>query len=189
MRENRVPQFRVGQLCQHRRLHGGHDLAGFGPDHGEAKNAVVLRTDERLHEPLRFIDRACAQHGARRQFGHPHGEVSTFRLTLVQPHPGEWWVGEHAVGNEPVACRALPSGQVVANDPEVIEGDMRELRAASAFADCPDVGPARLQPLVDPNIAPFVQCNSCEIQTDPASVGPAPGCDQDVAALNRTLTR
>ena len=44
-RENGVPQARVGQACQHRLMHNGHDLPGLRADHREAQNAVGLRVE------------------------------------------------------------------------------------------------------------------------------------------------
>src|SRR2546428_1710385 len=49
VRENSVTQNRVGKAAEHRRLHGGHDLPGFGADHREAENAVARCFDEHLH--------------------------------------------------------------------------------------------------------------------------------------------
>jgi hypothetical protein len=49
-------------------------------------------------------------------------------------------VGEHAVGHEPIARAALSSGQVVPDDPEVVAGDVSELRAAGAVPHGPDAG-------------------------------------------------
>src|SRR6516164_9905122 len=51
---NGIAELRVWETGQHRRLHHGHDLTGFGADHREAEKAVVARTDKNLHKALRF---------------------------------------------------------------------------------------------------------------------------------------
>ena len=66
-------------------------------------------------------------------------------------------------------------------------GYVRELRAAGAFADRPDVGRARLQPLVDADVAARVQLDAGLVEADAGGVGNAPGRDQDVAALDLLL--
>ena len=50
VRENGVAQAGVRQACQDGRLHRGHDLTGLGAYHHEAEDAVVARTDKRLHK-------------------------------------------------------------------------------------------------------------------------------------------
>ena len=57
VRENGVAEPRVWQVCQHRRLHRGHDLTGVGANHREAENAVVTPADKSLHEAALFVDR------------------------------------------------------------------------------------------------------------------------------------
>src|SRR5690606_41248262 len=71
----------------------------------------------------------------------PHAPRSPY-TTLFRS--SERRIGKHAVGNKPVARRALPTGQIVANNPKVVERHMRELRTASAFADRPDPRRTRL---------------------------------------------
>jgi hypothetical protein len=58
-------------------------------------------------------------------------------------------IGEHAVRYQPVAHAARAAGEVVADDAKIIDRDVRELRAASTIANCPDIGRRRLQPFVD----------------------------------------
>jgi hypothetical protein len=177
------------QAGQNGRLHRGHDLTGLRADHREAENAVVTRVDKRLHEALCFIDRLCPQHGARRHLRHTHRNALALRFAFAQPNPRERRVREHAVGNQPAARGAVPAGQIVPNDTKVVEGDVRELRAAGAFADRPDRGRARLQPFVDHDIATTVQRDTGHIEPGPGGVGSAPRGDQDIAALDGPLTR
>src|SRR6266513_1396870 len=64
---------------------------------------------------------------------------------------------------------------------------MRELWAAGAFPDGPDLGRTRLQPLINANVAATVQLNARRFKTDPGGVRNAPSRDQDVAAFDVLL--
>ena len=66
---------------------------------------------------------------------------------------------------------------------------MGELRAARAFANRPDVGRARLEPIVDRDIATGVKRDTGEIEPDPGGIGGASGCDQYVAAFDSLFAR
>src|SRR4030081_2718726 len=66
--------------------------------------------------------------------------------------------------NKPGIRPAGTTGHGVANDPEVIDRAMRELRAARAFANRPDAGSRGLQAFVDLNKAAWVQCDSYLIE-------------------------
>ena len=85
------------------------------------------------------------------------------------------------------AGRAVCPGQIVPNDPEVVEGYVSELRAAGTFSDRPDIGRARLQSLVDFNVATAVQFSTGHIEPDPGSVWTAPRRDENVAPLDGPL--
>ena len=172
---------------QHRRLHRGHDLTGLGADHREAENAVVTFADQRLHETLSFVGRLRSQHRAHRQPRDARGDAVALRIAFAQSDPGEGRVGEHAIGNQPIARAACRAGQIVPDDPEVVDGCVRELGAPGAFPHGPDVGRTRLQPLVDANIAPTVQLNAGLLEPEPGGVRRAPRRDQDVAALDLLL--
>jgi len=43
-------------------------------------------------------------------------------FVFTQTHSGKWWICEHAVGNQPIARAALPSGEIILNDVKVIDG-------------------------------------------------------------------
>ena len=66
-------------------------------------------------------------------------------------------------------------------------GHVRELRAAGAFPERPDIGRGRLQPLIDANVAAIIQLDAGLLEPDPGGVGNAPRRDQDVAALDLLL--
>ena len=80
---------------------------------------------------------------------------------------------------------AHAAGQVVADDPKIIYRDMRELRAASTVANCPDIGRRRLQTVLDAYIAARIQCDARRVEADTRGVRSAPNRDQDVACLDR----
>src|SRR5437763_5300677 len=183
MSDNGVAQRRVGQAGQHSHLYHGHDLARFRADHCEAKNTIVARGNERLHKALRFVDRVRPKHGARWQLCDPYFDTLTLRVAFAQSYPCELAIRKHAIGDQPVASRAVCPGQIVSNDPEVVKGYVGELRAAGTFSDRPDIGRASLQALVDPYVATTVQFNSGRIEPDTGGVRRAPCRNQDVAAL------
>src|SRR6266550_349434 len=111
----------------------------------------------------------------------------TLRLAFAQPHSCKRGIGKHAVGNQPVARRAVRPGQIVPNDPEVVEGYVRELWAAGTFSDRPDLRCSGLQAFVDFDVAATVQFNTGNVEPDPGGVGTAPCRDQDVATLDGLL--
>ena len=143
MCENGIAQIRIWQARQDSHLYHGHGLAGFGADHREAKNAVVTRGDKRLHKALSFVDRVRPEHGAHRQFCDTRFDTLTLRLAFAQSHPCKRGIGKHAVRNQPVAGRAVCPGQIVPNDPEVVERDMRELWTALILPRVSEHRPAK----------------------------------------------
>src|SRR5262245_29024499 len=84
------------------------------------------------------------------------GSLAT-RVAFAQSHVRELRVGEHAVRHQAIARAARSPGQVVPDNPEVIAGNVRELRAAGAIPHGPDFGRGGFQPVVDPNISARVQ--------------------------------
>ena len=110
------------------------------------------------------------------------------RFALAQSDMSQWRVGEHAVGNQPIARAAVAASEIVPDGSKVILGYVRELWATGAFPDGPDLGRARLQPLVNANVAMTVHLNTGLLKPDPGGVRNAPRRDQDVAALDVLLT-
>src|SRR5260221_6289315 len=189
VRESSVAEPRIWQVGYHCRLPRRQNLTGLGTDHDEAENAVVALTHKRLHEPLSFVDRLRPQHGAHGQPRIPRGGALASRFDFAHSHTRERRVREHAVWNQPIARAARRSGQIVANDAKIVLGYVRELWAAGAFPDGPDLGRTRVQPLIDANIAAIVQRDTGLLKPDPGGVRNAPRRDQDVAALDRLLAR
>src|SRR6516165_12404925 len=104
--ENGVSEPPIRQVCQHCRLHRGHDLASLGTNHCEAEDAIVAPTDKNLHEALRLVCRLGPQHSAHRQPRDTHGDALLFRFAFAQSHVGKWRISEQAVWNESIARAA-----------------------------------------------------------------------------------
>src|SRR5882672_2580259 len=187
MRQNGVSELRIWQPGQHRRLHCRRDLARLGADHGEAEDAIITSGDQRLHEAGSVADRLHPQYLAHRQLRHTRSHALATSVPLAQSNVGQRRVREDAVGDQPIACGAVAAGEILFDDPEVVDGCVRELRATSALSDGPDVGCRRLQPLGDAHVATIVQLDAGLLETDPGGVRRAPHRDEDVAALDPLL--
>src|SRR6516165_11536756 len=94
-------------------------------------------------------------------------------LGFAQADPCERGFGEHAVGNEPVASRAIAARQIVLGDAEIVERHMGELWAACALANRPDVGRARLEPVVDRYTSAGIERDTGHVEPDPGGIGSA----------------
>ena len=83
------------------------------------------------------------------------------------------------------------SGQIVANEPEVVFGYVREHRAAARIRRAPRTSPRTrcLQPIVDADITATVQLDADLAEPDPGGVGNTPGRDEDVAAFDGSARR
>ena len=196
MRQNGIAKLLIRKFSQDRGLHRSHDLSRLSADHREAENAIIILSDNCLHEALRFVRRLRAQDRAHRQLRNTHRDAVALRLAFAQSHVGKLRVREHAVGHEPIARAAVSPSQVVPDDAKVIAGHMRELRAAGAVPHGPHVGRRGLQPVVDANISARVQRDagllspmSCVFGTRPAATRmslPSISCSPDGV---RTVTR
>src|SRR5215813_3889244 len=187
MRENGVAEFLIRQVRQHRNLHSGHDLPRLSANHRETENEVIIFSDNSFHEALCFVRGLRSQYGAHRQLSDTHRDAVTLRVAFAQSHVRERWVGEHAIGHEPIARAAPFSGQVVPDDPKIVTGNVRELWAAGAVPHGPDVGRSGLQPFVDANISASVQLDPGLLEADSLGVWNATRRDQNVAALDLLL--
>jgi Tfp pilus assembly protein PilE len=127
VRKHGVSQNCVRLACQHRELNRTHEFACLRPKSRESENAVTVCVDERLHEPSCLTRCLGAQYGTHFQPRDADLDALAVRFTFGPADPGQLGIGEHAVGNQPVACRAVPAGEIVADDPEVVEGRVREL--------------------------------------------------------------
>src|SRR5262249_6375415 len=111
----------------------------------------------------------------------------TLRFGLTHSHVGERGVREHAIRHEPIARAAATSGEIISDDPKIVLRDMRELWTTRAFPNGPHPWRTRLKPLIDTNISAIVQLDAGLLKSDPGRVGHAPGCDENIAALDGTL--
>ena len=109
------------QVCQHRRLHDGHDFASLGTDHRKAQDAVVTRPDKDLHEAQCLAGRRRPSYAAHRQPGDPHRHTSLLCFAFAQSDVSERRLGKHAVRNQPPARAAVRAGQIVPDDPKVVD--------------------------------------------------------------------
>src|SRR6266566_8161261 len=70
---------------------------------------------------------------------------------------------------------------------EIVDADVRELRATCDLADRPDAGGAGLQPLVDLDVSPVSELNAGQFQTESFGVRIAACGDQYVTTLQDFL--
>src|SRR5262249_45102432 len=75
------------------------------------------------------------------------------------------------------------------NDAKIIFGYMRELWAAGAFTNGPDVRRTRLEPLIHANVTTIIQLNPGLLKTDSIGIRDTSSGDQDIAAIDVLLTR
>src|SRR5437870_8152367 len=71
---------------------------------------------------------------------------------------------------------------------EIVDADVRELRATGDLADRPDAGRAVIQPLVNLDVSPVSELNACQFQTESFGVRIAACGDQYVTTLQDFLT-
>src|SRR5271165_3304236 len=166
VRDDGVAQLRVRKPRHHRGLDDGHNLAGLGADHGEAQDAIVARADHDLHEACLLAGRLCAQDLAHRQPPHPHRDALTLSLGFGEADARQRRVGEHDIGNQPIAGLARAASHIVRDDPEVVDRDMGELRASGAFPYRPYARSRRLQALVDADETARVEFHAGLVQID-----------------------
>ena len=156
MGQGGIGEARIWQPCYHRRLHRCHHFTGCGPDHREAKDAVVVLTEKSFHEALSLIGRLRPKHRVHRQPSDPCDDASAFRFAFAQPYMGKRGVSEHAIWNQPIARAAISSCQIVTHDTKIVFGYVRELWAAGAFPEGPHVWRTRLQSVIHANVAATV---------------------------------
>jgi hypothetical protein len=139
VRQNCIAKPGVRQAAQHGALHGGDHLSGTGSEHREAEDAIAVLVDQRLHEAARLADAAGTKNRAHRKACDPDRDPAAARFRLIEADPPQLGINVHAVGDQSIASRPRASGQIVAYDPEVVECDVGELRAAGTFAHRPYV--------------------------------------------------
>src|SRR6266436_9607691 len=70
---------------------------------------------------------------------------------------------------------------------EIVDADVRKLRATRDLADRPDAGRGSLQPFVDLDVSPVGELNACQFQAEPFGVRVAPRGHQYVTTLQDFL--
>lgn len=160
VREDRVAERGVGQPGGHGDLHGGEEFAGVGAEGGEAEDLVALPLwfDERFHEAARFGKGARPQHRDHREFREAVSDAAFAGFAFAEADAGEFGVGEEAERDLSAGGDAVAAGEVVAEDAEVVERDMREVGTAGAIADGVDVLGRCVQTLVDADVAMSTGC-------------------------------
>jgi len=137
-------------------LHRRHHFTGGGPDHREAKDAVVVLTDESFHESLPLVGGLRPEYRVHGQPRDACDDVLAFRFAFAQPDTGKRGVSEHAIWNKPIARAAISSCQIVTYDTKIVFGYVRELWAAGAFPESPHVWRTRLQSAIHRDVAATV---------------------------------
>src|SRR5215470_8141385 len=188
MRECDVSERRIRKACQYCCLRRGHDFAGPGTDHREAKDATIVLVDNSFHESLPLLDRLRAKHRVHGQLRDAYADSLAFRFGFTQPYVGKQGIREHAICNQPIARAPILSRQIVTNDAKIVFGYVCELWATSAFSNGPDFGRTRFQPPIHPNVTATVQPNPGLLKSDPGGIRNAPSRDEDVAAIDVLLT-
>src|SRR6266853_5549791 len=79
--------------------------------------------------------------------------------------------------------------QIVTNDAKIVFGYVRELWAAGAFSNGPDVRRTRLQPPIHANVTTTVQADPGLLKSNSGCIRNTPSRDQDVAAIDIPLSR
>ena len=90
----------------------------------------------------------------------------TFGLSLVlaQPDPRQFGVREHGEWNLPACGDTVASIEVVSQDAEIVERDVRELRTAGHFSICPNPLSRGFQPLIHLDVAALRQLHAGKLQ-------------------------
>src|ERR1700757_432710 len=70
---------------------------------------------------------------------------------------------------------------------EIVDADVRELRAACDLTDRPNAGRGGLQPLVDLDVSTVGELNAGQFQAESFGVWSAPGCDKQVSTRQRFI--
>ena len=78
--------------------------------------------------------------------------------------------------------------QVFDNDSEIVERDVRKMRAAGTIANRPDIGSRRLEFLVHFHMATVRGLHSRLFETDAARIWCAPTGDQQIRSFQEKVT-
>ncbi len=107
-----------------------------GPTIAKTEYAIVV-ADKRLHEPARFRNRSSPEHRSNRQLRNAGIYAFRSRRGFAHADPPEWWIGEHAIRYQTIFCTARAACKVIADDTEIIESGVGELRSTCALTHRP----------------------------------------------------
>src|ERR1700722_7192555 len=111
------------------------------------------------------------------------------RVALGEAEARKRRIREHNMRNEPITGSTIPASHVVPHDSKIIDRDVRELRAASGFADRTDTGGGCPQPLVDLNEAARIECNSSFVEANARRIRDPANRRQQMTAFYRPFSR
>ena len=93
---------------------------------------------------------------------------------------GYFWVGEGDGRDLTVLCGAVGSGEVVADDAEVVVGGVGEVGGAGTVSYGPDAGGSGFEAAVDLEVASRSRFNTDDVEAHVLRVRHAAGRDEDV---------
>ena len=149
----------LGSARQHRHLHDCHDFAGRGADHRKAENAIVILADKNFHEALSLAGRLRPQHRIT-------GNLATRTMmpwrSASRSLSPTWASGgsvnmQYGISRSRV-LRFPPSD--FPDNPKIVLRHVRELRAAGAFPDRPDLGRGCFEALIHSDVAATVHLHT-----------------------------
>ena len=151
--EDGVAEGGVGEVSGDGELDGGEEFSGGGAETGEAEDLVGVGGDEGFEEAFGLAGGAGAEDGFHGEFEEAVGNAGALGFGFVEADAGEFGVDEEAGGDEAVRCAARFAGEGIADDAEVVEGDVGKVSGAGAIADGEDVGGGGLEVFVDLDVA------------------------------------
>ena len=81
----------------------------------------------------------------------------------------------------------FPPLQIIPNNPKIVLRHVRELRAAGAFPDRPDLGRGCFEALIHSDVAATVHLHTGLVEADAGGIGNTPCRDQNIATLRFSL--
>src|SRR5215467_16229830 len=174
MREDGVAQFCIRQLRDHGDLDSRHELPCVRAERGEAQDAIAAGFHQRFQESACFGERARPQHFLQGDLEQAVRNAPSLSLLLAEADTGKLGVDEYTEWNLPAACHMVPAVDIVANDLEIVEADVSELRPACYVADGPDSSGGRLKPLIDLHVSIACELDAGQLQSYAVCVRRAP---------------
>ena len=163
-------------------MNDGQEFAGAGAKGGEAEDAIV-GADEDLHEAAGLVEGAGAKGGGHGDLAEAIGCSLLLCFVLAETYVGQFGVGEGYGGDLAVLRGAVCAGQVVADDAEVVEGDVGEVGRTGAVSHGPDAGGGGFEAIVDLEVAGGSSFDAYDVEIHVLRVGRAASGDEDVGAL------